>query len=135
MILAGFAIGVVAGLAIEDPELVRDYATGGSRPLAPEDPEPGLAGDGELVRPPTLDPGGFSIPVGAFGDAPAARRLAEELEGAGYPVFVVRPDPERGGDRWRVRVGPISTRERAEAVAAELKSERSLPTWVLDDSA
>ena len=64
---------------------------------------------------------GFSGQVGAFGDVAAARGLAEQLEGAGYPVYVAPPAPGGEEQRWRVRVGPIETRERAERVASELK--------------
>ncbi len=137
VVAAGFAIGVVAGLALEDASLVKDYVTGDPREIAREGdadaPTPLPADPG--VRPPALDRAGFSVQVGAFADAEAARELAEDLEGAGYPVYVAAPDGAAETQRWRVRVGPVSTRDRAERVARELKSERALPTWVLDESA
>ena len=135
VVVAGFAVGVVAGLAIEDPALVKDYATGASRSVHLDEPTDGASdADTEGLRAPPLQRLGFSIQVGAFADIDTARRLAEELENVGYPVYVA--SPEAGDeDRWRVRVGPLSTRERADRVADELRSERSLPTWVLDESA
>ncbi len=72
--------------------------------------------------------------MGAFGDVEAARRLAEDLENSGYPVYVAAPEAGEE-DRWRVRVGPLSTRERADRLAGELREDRSLPTWILDESA
>ncbi len=140
VVAAGFSIGVVAGLALEDPSLVKDYVAGdtlelelGASPAA----SGGSESDGPLGAPPPQRRG-FSIQVGAFADAAAARRLAEELEGAGYPVYVAAPERGDNGtreQRWRVRVGPLTTRSRAESVARELKSGRSLPTWVLDETA
>ena len=32
-------------------------------------------------------------------------------------------------------MGPLATREKAEGVAARLKAEEKLPTWVLDENA
>ncbi len=137
VVAAGFAIGVVAGLALEDPALMANYVTGDPQEIALEAGGPGGGSPQRdpRVRPPALDPTGFSVQVGAFADAEAARELAEDLEGAGYPVYVAAPEGEAESARWRVRVGPVSTRERAERVARELKSERALPTWVLDESA
>jgi cell division protein FtsN len=35
--------------------------------------------------------------------------------------------------RFRVRVGPVSTKEEAARLASKLKSDHQLPTWVLSD--
>lgn len=138
VVAAGFSIGVVAGLALEDPSLVKDYVSGETQEIELGD------GSGDAtaaptrdpaLHPPTLDRAGFSVQVGAFADAGSARQLAEELEASGYPVYVAAPEGDDAEKRWRVRVGPVSTRTRAERVARELKSQRSLPTWVLDESA
>jgi len=74
----------------------------------------------------------WSIQVGAFSEKRAARRLAETLSG-GYPVEVL--PATRDGGRWRVRVQPIATEDRARATAEKLKREEGLPTWVtpMDD--
>ena len=37
----------------------------------------------------------------------------------------------RSGARFRVRVGPIPTREEATRLASRLKSGHQLPTWIL----
>lgn len=136
IIVAGFAIGVVAGLAMEDPSLVADYATGATRQVGVEKPEP--ASSEPPVRSKKLDPRrGFSIQVGAFADVAAARGLAERLESVGYPVYILRPedDPAEESSRFKVRVGPILERERAEDLATRLKSDEALPTWIIDESA
>jgi cell division septation protein DedD len=70
----------------------------------------------------------FAIQVGAFGDAGSAKSIATHLRDSGYPVHVVEPERD---DRWRVRVGPVQGRDEADRIAARLKSEEQLPTWVL----
>lgn len=69
----------------------------------------------------------WAIQVGAFSEKRAAQRLAETLAG-GYPVEVL--PAKRDGGRWRVRVQPIATEDRARATAERLKREEGLPTWV-----
>lgn len=138
VITAGFAIGVVAGLALEDPSLVKDYVSGETQELDLDGDPESLAVAPErdpALRAPPPGRAGFSIQVGAFADASSARQLADELEASGYPVYVAAPEGSDTNKRWRVRVGPLSTRDRAERVARELKSQRSLPTWVLDETA
>jgi len=46
----------------------------------------------------------------------------------------VKADSEGGPKRFRVRVGPVNARERAEELAAKLAKGEKLPTWVLDQS-
>lgn len=136
VIVAGFAIGVVVGLAMEDPSLVADYATGATRRVELE--EAATTPLTPPVRSQKLDPRrGFSIQVGAFADIAAARGLAEHLESVGYPVYILRPedDPAEESSRFKVRVGPILERDRAEDLATRLKSDEALPTWIIDESA
>jgi cell division septation protein DedD len=83
-----------------------------------------------ISAPPPAAGGGFSVQVGSFAQSEAAEKVAQELEGKGYPVYVT-PAAVAGGGRWRVRVGPVETRDAAEGFAARLKREEQLPTWVL----
>lgn len=76
--------------------------------------------------------GGFAIQVGAFSESDSAERLAHGLSEDGFPTYVT---PGAGAGRWRVRVGPFETRERAEAIAGRLEKEQGLPTWVLSEGA
>jgi len=73
------------------------------------------------------------VQVGAFGDAASAESLVARLQKKGYQAFV-SPSAGDAGARWRVRVGPLATREAAERAAARLKAEERLPTWVVDDA-
>jgi DedD protein len=76
--------------------------------------------------------GGFAVQVGAFGNEKAAARLAGELRAAGFSVYVRTDDAPRGV-RFRVRVGPVPTREEATRLASQLKSDHQLPTWILSN--
>ena len=78
--------------------------------------------------------GSIAVQVGAFETSAAAERLAKSLEGKGFPVYV-SPGTKGGSARWRVRVGPLATREAAEATAERLKKCEKLPTWILDEDA
>ena len=77
--------------------------------------------------------GKLSVQVGAFGESRAAEQLADSLRSSGLPVYVSPSAAAAGEKRWRVRVGPIATREEADRIAARLKSREKLPTWVLTE--
>lgn len=70
----------------------------------------------------------YSIQVGAFAKRDAAQEVAETLRGKGYAVQVLTAQDD---GRWRVRVGPVTARDRAEGLARRLKTDEGLPTWVL----
>jgi len=82
-------------------------------------PPPGFDGSGS----------GFSVQVGAFSERDSARRLEDRLSKLGFPTYTV--DGGGSGGKWRVRVGPVSDRSEAEALARTLKQDESLPTWIL----
>ncbi len=77
--------------------------------------------------------GKLSVQVGAFAESRAAEQLAKSLRGAGLPVYVSPSAAAEGQQRWRVRVGPVATREEAERIASRLKTKEKLPTWVLTE--
>ena len=91
------------------------------------------------IRPDVISPGApaapaarFAVQVGAFSESRVAERLAESLRSKGFAVYV-SPGAKQGEARWRVRVGPLPSRSEADRVAARLKAEEKLPTWVLDE--
>jgi DedD protein len=77
---------------------------------------------------PAPAPGGYAIQVGAFAAEAGARQLVARLQQSGHASYVAA---EGGGARFKVRVGPLETRERAERVAARLEREQELPTWIV----
>lgn len=146
LVVAGFGVGLVAGTAFEEPDLVMAHLSGNTTEVvlgapSPEAaPTPAAADDSYAVAsdpappavaaapPAPLRSGGFAIQVGAFSTDASARELASELIRLGMPTYVA---DEPGGARYKVRVGPIATREEATQLARRLKTEHRLPTWVL----
>lgn len=150
----GFAFGVLAGAFWEQPGLVASFAVGATERVAwgpdrqaetlpavgaprgvteREDPEPRVRA--EETAPSSSPAGeGFAVQVGAFAERAAAERLAESLRAKGLSVYISAGAKE-GAARWRVRVGPLATREQAERTAARLKRDEKLPTWVLSEDA
>jgi cell division septation protein DedD len=86
------------------------------------------------VSPPirNIASGNVAIQVGAFSERAAAQRLAKDLRGKGFPVLIV-PGDGSGTPRYRVRVGPLGSRDEAEQTAAQLKRDEKLPTWIVED--
>ncbi len=62
------------------------------------------------------------VQVASVRSEPNARRLAEELRGAGFPAFV-QTYGEAGERRYRVRVGPVARRDQAQAVLERLAAD------------
>jgi cell division septation protein DedD len=75
--------------------------------------------------------GTWLVQVGAFSDSRVAEKLAGDLRAKGFAVRIA-PGAAAGDGRWRVRVGPVGSRPEAEELAARLKSQERLPTWVLN---
>ncbi len=98
----------------EQPELP---AVAARPPSSPETPAPAIQ---------------MAVQVGAFAESRAAEKLADGLRRKGYPVYL-SPGAGSGDARWRVRVGPLASKEEAGRTAARLKTEEKLPTWVLSE--
>lgn len=98
-------------------------------------PKPAVAAPEPVAAPPLprapKSSGPFAIQVGAFGSSEAAEGLANRLTGKGYDAYVT-PGAGGGQTRWRVRVGPLADKASADSLAARLKKNEKLPTWILD---
>ena len=148
LIVAGFGVGLVAGTAFEEPDLVMEHLSGNTtevdlaRREGPDASQGTGAGNGRtepaapaaVAAPPPAIPdrppeqGGFEIQVGAFSSEEAARELASELQRLGISSYIAA-EPDRS--RFKVRVGPIATEDEAKRIARRLKTQHRLPTWVL----
>jgi DedD protein len=73
--------------------------------------------------------GRWSVQVGAFGSAEAARKLVSELKRDGFPAYI-SPLSRSGKTLHRVRVGPAPNQADADRLAARLKA-RGLPATVV----
>lgn len=158
LVVLGLGLGVVVGVAFDEPAMViGDVAEQGVElpwassedaeappaevaeleplgDLGTEDaPAVDVEGDEMKAPSPAAAPtpaGGFAVQVGAFGDSASAERLADELKAKGHDAYV---SPGTGGGRWRVRVGPVPSREQAQGLAKTLKADEELPTWVVEE--
>jgi len=94
---------------------------------------PDAAPRSEPKPPPALSAptGGWAVQVGAFGSAETARKLVQDLSGAGYRAFV-SPVNRGGKTLYRVRVGPAGDRAGAEQLVPRLKA-RGLPATVVQN--
>lgn len=93
----------------------RDAANVATAPARP-DPAPPQAAEPDQSS-------GWAVQVGSFSSETNARRLAGLLTSSGYPAFVARNVVD-GRVMYRVRVGPETDRERAEALAQRLRDDR-----------
>jgi cell division septation protein DedD len=65
----------------------------------------------------------FYIQVGAFNNREPASAFAEEFKKKGYNALVLDPFPSDRKTVFRVRIGGYETKEEAEEVNSQLKSE------------
>lgn len=125
-------------LAAQQPEPVRvaeeTPAVAAPPPAPPRAESPPIQAETTANDAPALSEaaprsGGYSVQVAAVADSAGAEQLATKLRKRGFSVYVA-PSAEATSKRWRVRVGPVATREEAQALAKRLESEK-FPTWVL----
>ncbi len=71
----------------------------------------------------------YIVQIGAFADPTLARATRQKVERLGLTTYThVAKTPD--GDRTRVRVGPVASRDEAEKIAARIKAA-GLPTAIL----
>jgi DedD protein len=63
---------------------------------------------------------GWAVQVGSFSQEKNAERVAAELEKTGFRAYVSRLE-QSGRVLYRVRVGPVASREEAEQLAKRLR--------------
>lgn len=112
-----------AGTAAEPPKLASAPRPETAAPPAEQVPpaEP-PATTRAVPAPPAAQPPagtGWSVQLGSFSRQDNAERLAAELQAKGFPAFL-QPTSQSGKTLYRVRVGPVSTREVAGVLAARL---------------
>ncbi len=65
----------------------------------------------------------YYVQVAALNNRAAANSFAEEFKEKGYPALVIDPFPSDSRPVFRVRIGGYETREKAEEVLEQLRSE------------
>jgi cell division septation protein DedD len=109
-----------------------ETAAGTAQSPEPEPtPAPAAARDAKPAPTQSAPSGGWAVQVGAFGSAETARKLVQDLGGAGYRAFV-SPVNRGGKTLYRVRVGPADDRAGAEQLVPRLKA-RGLPATVVQN--
>jgi len=84
-------------------------------------PAPAVKAETNTVGRTAAQESGWYIQIGAFGDEGNAQRQAARVDTFGFDAHVTA-SPSGGGVMHRVRIGPQSTRERAEAIASSLSA-------------
>ncbi len=79
---------------------------------------------------PRPDPGGYRVQVVASPDAEEAQAWVDRLRGAGYGVQLTTTHIDRI-QMYRVRVGPLRSRQEAEEVARRLEREGYPSPWLV----
>ena len=127
------------------PEPAPDQAAGGEAPPAevpvpaaelpqpepvPEQPaDAAVAQSAEPAEPPAGGPT-WVVQVGGFRNQDNALRLRERLRGADFPAFVDRTE-WRGAPLYRVRIGPVLSREEAAELAAAVQERYQMEGLIL----
>jgi cell division septation protein DedD len=130
------AVAEVAETPEPEPTPAR-AATAVAKPVQSAPPSvetaPDVAPRPESKPPPSLSVpgGGWAVQVGAFSAADTARKLVQDLSGAGYRAFV-SPVNRGGKTLYRVRVGPVGDRAGADQLVPRLKA-RGLPATVVQN--
>lgn len=163
LVLLGFAVGMVVGASVEDPDLIASVVAGQAQEvgLPPEDtiadrlgepaeeaPRPfgasrsaGAPRDQAAPPPVAAAPPPQQRPVsrGGFSIQVGAFREESPAQGlvrqleSGGFKAYIATSDEGSGQRWRVRVGPVASRGEADELARRLKRDEGLPTWVVAD--
>jgi cell division septation protein DedD len=79
---------------------------------------------------PSSPAGDLWVQVFSTADAAQARRVADQLSGAGYRAVVSRGGAAGGAPLERVRVGPFRDRAEAQRVADDVRRKLKFSTWI-----
>lgn len=140
LVAVGFGVGLVAGTAYEEPELVADHLVGRTTEVALGRVEFGLPGadglEGDVAAaPPLAEPeAAFEAPpaplgAGALDEPREAARAAQPAPGAPQKPA---PPPAAGGSGFSVQVGAFGSEATARQLAGEL-GKRGYPTYVTSE--
>ncbi len=83
--------------------------------------------DAEDIR--TADPDGYAIQVAAVSTLQDARNVVARLAAGGYAAYLTRTTAGQG-EMYRVRVGPLESRQLAEETAHRLERDGHRGLWI-----
>ena len=100
-----------------------------SEPAPAPAAEPAAPAAKEPAAPAAAEPG-FAVQVGSFSEEARARSLRDSLRTAGFEAFI-EPFSSADGRVYRVKVGPVSERDAAVALAARIETSQGLKGLVV----
>jgi len=100
-----------------------------AQPPSSEPKQPAAAATGTAQSGAEATTGDFVIQVFSSNDHAQAQRVLEQLRKSELPVFL-SPVVVEGRTMNRVRVGPFTSRDAAEAAAAKIRKSYRLDTWI-----
>jgi cell division septation protein DedD len=98
-------------------------------PAVAKNPPVSAAAAPSSASPAANPTGDIVIQVFSTADKDQADKVRERLVKAGQPAFL-SPIDKNGQTMYRVRLGPYSSRETAQAVAERVRREQKLDTWI-----
>ena len=79
-------------------------------------------------------PGAFTLHVISYDRVELARTFAAGLRAKGHSAFIVTADVPERGRSFRVRIGPFTSRQHAEAYRRRFEAEEQMNTVVLRET-
>lgn len=116
----------------DDPDQMLDEAPTDATPsddAATVEPEPEPEPESE-PEPTVTEDDGFAVQVGSFRSRDNAMGLRDRLRDEGLPAFVVESS-DADGDIYRLRVGPVATREDADTLKQRVSDEAGIDSIVV----
>ena len=111
------SLGQISSVIVEEPTVLE-------RPRHEESPIPEKVND--------VEPGTYSLQVASFQDQREATIMVSRLKRAGHKSFLVSVSmPERGGQWYRVRVGPFQSKKNVWKYKKVFEEKEKLATFVV----
>lgn len=96
----------------------------------PSTPPVTVAAPGDVAKTEVAASAGYVVQTGSFKRPEDAERLRSQLTVKGYEVFIQQADLKEKGVWYRVLLGPVASKNEAEALAADLKKRERLAGFV-----
>lgn len=72
----------------------------------------------------------YTVQVGAYKDRVVAEGVMNKMKKKGYPAYIIDKDIPQEGTIYKVRVGELYNRDKAEELARRIKEKEKIPTFV-----
>lgn len=72
----------------------------------------------------------YTVQVGAYKEMAVAEKVRNKLKIKGYPAYIVEKEIPQEGTIYKVRVGELPNRDKAEEIAKRINEKEGMPTFV-----